>query len=250
MQFAKREFASKYRGAALGLFWAVLRPLLMLAIYAVIFGYVFKSRYFQQNESPFEFALAMFCGLALFDFFAECVGRAPTLIQSTSNLVTKVVFPLQTIPVSLVLAGAVQLVIDLGLLLVGYLLVRHSLHFSMLLLPVILLPLWLLTLGTTWFLASLGVFVRDTASLVRPVLTIVMYCSAIFYPIERVPPPFRRFIELNPLSLIADQSRKVVMLGSGLDWRSWLYTFVFGAIVCFLGYVFFARTKSAFADVL
>jgi len=250
LQFAKREFSLKYRGAALGLFWAVLRPLMMLAIYAVVFGFVFKSRYFQHNETPLEFGLAMFCGLALFDFFAECVGRAPTLIQNSSNLVTKVVFPLETLPVSLVVSGAVQLVIELTLLLAGCVLIRHSLPLSILFLPLILVPLLLMTLGTTWFLASFGVFVRDTSSIVRPLLTVVVYCSAIFYPIERVPPPFRTFLELNPLSLIAEQSRRVVMLGAPLEWLPWLYSFVVGLLICVFGYFFFMRTKSAFADVL
>src|SRR5580698_3496176 len=98
-QFVKRDVLSRYRGSYLGLLWSLLRPLCMLAMYTVVFGYIFESKLGNSNERKFDFTLALFCGLILFDFVAECVTRSPMLVLANPNYVTKVVFPLEILPV-------------------------------------------------------------------------------------------------------------------------------------------------------
>jgi lipopolysaccharide transport system permease protein len=250
-QFVKRDVLGRYRGSYLGVLWSLLRPLSMLATYTVVFGYIFQSKLGSHpNETKFDFTLALFCGLILFDFFAECLLRAPTLVLTNPNYVTKVVFPLEILPVMTVGAALVQLVVSFIPLLIALLCAHGSIPLTALYLPVILLPLIVLCLGITWLLASLGVFLRDINSFVPVLMVIIMFASAIFYSISRVPPSFLPIVLYNPLATVIDQTRNAVLWGVPPVWGR--YGFVLGGsvLVMILGYAFFMRTKSSFADVL
>jgi len=250
-QFTKRDVLGRYRGSYLGVFWSLLRPLCMLAVFGVIFGYIFQSRLGNDpHESKADFAMALFCGLIVFDFVAESLARSPTLILSNTNYVTKVVFPLEILPVSVVGAGLVHLAVSLVPLTVAYLIVHHTLHVTALCIPLIVIPLVLLALGVSWLFSSLGVFIRDINSFI-PVLTmILMYSSAIFYRISVVPPALRPVVTYNPLAVMVDDLRNVFMWGLPMDWRHYGLMTLFCFLFMLVGYAFFMRTKSAFADVL
>jgi lipopolysaccharide transport system permease protein len=223
----------------------------MLAMYTVVFGYIFESKLGNRpNESKFDFTLALFCGLILFDFVAECVARAPTLVITNPNYVTKVVFPLEILPVMTVGAALVQLVISCIPLLVALFCAHGSIPLTALYLPLILVPLVFFCMGITWLLASLGVFIRDINSLVPVVLLIILYDSAIFYSINRVPPNFLPLVLANPLATIIDEARNAVLWGSPPLWGPYGLVLLGSFVVMIVGYAFFMRTKSAFADVL
>jgi lipopolysaccharide transport system permease protein len=250
-QFVKRDVLSRYRGSYLGILWSLLRPLSMLATYTVVFGYIFENKLGNRpNESKLDFALALFCGLILFDFLAECVSRAPTLVLTNTNYVTKVVFPLEILPVMTVGAALTQLVISFMPLLIGLLFAHGSIPATVLFLPIILLPLIALCLGISWFLASLGVFIRDINSIVPVFLVIVMYASAIFYSISHVPPNLLPIVLYNPLATVIDQARDAVLWGVPPAWDRYGFVLLTGFLTMTFGYAFFMRTKSAFADVM
>jgi len=250
-QFVKRDVLSRYRGSYLGIFWSLLRPLSMLATYTVVFGYIFENKLGNHpNETKLDFTLALFCGLILFDFFAECVARAPTLVLTNTNYVTKVVFPLEILPVTAVGAAFTQLAISFMPLLIALLFAHGSIPLTALFLPIILLPLVVLCLGITWFLASLGVFIRDINSIVPVFLVIVMYASAIFYAINRVPPQFLPIVLYNPLATVIDQARNAVLWGVPPAWGQYGLVLLASFLMMIVGYAFFMRTKSAFADVM
>jgi lipopolysaccharide transport system permease protein len=250
-QFVKRDVLSRYRGSYLGVFWSLLRPLSMLALYTIVFGYIFESKLGNRpNETKLDFTLALFCGLILFDFFSECLFRSPTLVLVNPNYVTKVVFPLEVLPVTVVGAALTQLVISVVPLLIGLACAHGAIPFTALYLPVILLPLLLLGLGITWLFASLGVFVRDINSLVPVLSMIVMYASAIFYSISRVPVKFLPIVAYNPLAIVIDEARNAVLWGVPPNWGQYGLVLAMGAVVMVAGYAFFMRTKNAFADVM
>jgi len=250
-QLTKRDVLGRYRGSFLGIFWSLLRPLFMLAVYTVVFGYIFESKLGNHpHESKLDFTLALFCGLVLFDFFAESVNRAPTLVLSNPNYVTKVVFPLEILPVSAIGAALTHLLISFVPLVIGLWVAHGSVPLTILYLPLILLPLILLSLGLSWFLASLGVFIRDINAVVPVAIVIVMYASAIFYSISRVPPNLLPIVLYNPLALVIDQARNAVLWGIAPVWGRYTLALIASFAVTVLGYAFFMRTKSAFADVL
>ena len=140
-QLAWRSFTSRYKGSMLGLAWAVLHPLIMLSIYTLIFGFVFRSRWQgMSGDSQLEFALAMFCGLVPFTFFSDVVNRSPTLIVGVPNYVKKVVFPLETLCVAEVISALANAAISLVLLVAGCALILHQFPWTLLWLPVAIFP--------------------------------------------------------------------------------------------------------------
>ena len=250
-QFTKRDVLSRYRGSYLGILWSLLRPLALLTMYTIVFGFIFESKLGNQpNETKLDFALALFCGLILFEFFAECTARAPVLMLSNVNYVTKVVFPLEILPVMTVGAALTQLVISFIPLFIGQQLFHGLIPATALYLPVVLLPLIFLCLGIAWLVASLGVFIRDINSILPVLLQIVMYTSAIFYSINKVPACFLPLVRGNPLATAIDQTRAVILLGTPPVWSQYCWLLVVGIGVMIFGYGFFMRTKSAFADVM
>ena len=250
-QLTKREVLARYRGSYLGILGSLLRPLLMLVVYGTVFGYIFQSKLgVHPDENKLDFAFALFCGIVVFDLFSDCLGRATTLVRSNPNYVTKVVFPLEVLVVSAVGAALTQLAISLVPLLGGLLLAHGSVPLTVLYLPLILLPLILLCLGAGWFLASLGVFVRDIEAIVPVLLTIVMFASAIFYSISRVPPQFLPFFMWNPVAVVVDQARNAVLWGMAPAWPRYFAMLAIGLVAMGGGYAFFMRTKRAFADVM
>ena len=250
-QFTKRDVLSRYRGSYLGILWSLLRPLALLTMYTIVFGFIFESKLGNRpDETKLDFALALFCGLILFEFFAECVARAPVLMLSNTNYVTKVVFPLEILPVMTVGASLTQLVISFIPLLIGQQLVHGLIPVTVLYLPVVLLPLILLCLGITWLVASLGVFIRDINSIMPVLMQIVMYSGAIFYSINKVPAHFLPLVRSNPLTTVIDHTRAVVLYGTPPVWSQYAWVLAAGIVVMLAGYTFFMRTKNAFADVM
>lgn len=250
-QFTLRDILARYRGSYLGVVWSLLRPLGMLTVYVVVFGFILQPQLGGgTGAGKWDFGLSMFCGLILFDFFAEAVGRAPGLVVSRPNFVTKVVFPLEILSLSAVAAALVQMVVSFIPFFCGVLLVRGTIPVTAALLPLVVVPLICFALGLSWLLSSLGVFVRDLNAVVPLLLTVLMFASAIFYSLNSVPAEFRWLFDLNPIATLVDDARNVALLGLAPQWGRLGASFVAGVVVAVAGYAFFMRTKRGFADVI
>lgn len=250
-QFTRREIEGRYRGSFLGIVWSFVNPLTMLLIYTFVFGVVFKAKWPNaKTGSLSEFAVTLFCGLTAFNIFSECVARAPGLITGVPNYVKKVIFPLEILPISVLGAALFHAGVSLSILLVANILVSGGLPWTLVLLPVVLLPLLLLALGLSWFLASLGVFVRDIGYTVALMVQVLFFLTPIFYAIENIPEPYRAVIALNPMTTIVEDVRRVVLWGSLPGWGALLLLVVSCGVVMLLGYAWFMKTKKAFADVI
>ncbi len=250
-QFTRRDIEGRYRGSFLGLLWSFVNPLIQLLIYTFVFGFVFNARWPNaRSDNLAEFAMTLFCGITAFNIFGECVGRASGLVLGVPNYVKKVVFPLEILSVSSLGAALFHGLISLGILLVGNLLVSGTLQWTIVLLPLVALPLIFLCLGLSWFLSSLGIFVRDIGYTVTLVLQVLLFTSPIFFPIERIPEPFQTIMRINPLSSIVENFRRVLLWGMLPSWIGLgLWTFA-TVVVMILGYAWFMKTKKAFADVI
>lgn len=251
-QFARREVEGRYRGSFLGLFWSILNPIVLLVIYTFVFGVVFKARWPQSRspESLAEFALVIFCGITVYTLFAEPVGRAPGLVVGVPNFVKKVVFPLEILPVSMAGAALFHAAIGFALVVAGRLLMGGPVPATALLLPVVILPLVLLSLGVSWFLSSLGVYVRDLGYGVTLVLQVLFFLSSIFYPAESVPPPFGAVLAANPITPAVDGVRDVLLWGRFPDPERLAVSGAVGLVVALAGLLWFQRTRKGFGDVL
>lgn len=250
-QFTRRDIEGRYRGSFLGLIWSFVNPLIQLLIYTFVFGYIFQAKWPNARIGNLsEFAMILFCGITAFNIFGECIGRAPGMILSVPNYVKKVVFPLEILAVSSLGAAFFHGLISLGILLIGNLVLVGRLPWTVVLLPLVALPLIFLCLGLGWFLASLGVFVRDINYTITLLLQVLLFTSPIFFPIERIPEPFQTLMRFNPISSIVENFRRVLLWGNMPSWGGLLlWTFATG-LVMVLGYAWFMKTKKAFADVI
>ncbi len=251
-QLARRELHARYRGTHLGLLWAVLTPLLMLAIYTFIFAIIFKTRWNAAGEETRgEFALTLFCGLLLYNVFAEVVNRSAGMIVSVPNYVKKLVFPVEIFVVAGLLSALINMLLSLGVWLLGWLLLKWSLpHATLLYVPLIVLPVALTALGIGWTLASLGVFVRDVGHAVGIAVQMLFFLTPIFYQLEAVPQPYRALVALNPLAHAVENMRRIMMFGQPPMWVGWSLALAGSLLLALGGYAFFMKSKRAFADVL
>ena len=247
----KREVVGRYRGSIMGIAWSFFTPILMLVIYTFVFSIVFQARWgLESNESKTDFAIILFVGLIVHGLFAECINRAPVLIISNANYVKKVIFPLEIL--SLVAFGSAlfHTVISLVVMLLAQLILNQHMPLTVLLFPFVLLPLAFATLGFAWFFASLGVYVRDIGQITGIITTVLLFVSAVFFPISALPPQYQGWLKLNPLALIIEQSRKTLIFGQLPDFGQWGIMLAVGMLIAWAGFAWFQKTRKGFADVL
>lgn len=247
---ARREVLGRYRGSIMGLAWSFFSPLLMLVVYTFVFSVVFKARWPGGTDSKTEFALVLFTGMIAFGLFAECINRAPSLVMGNVSYVTKVVFPLETLPVTVLLSALFHAAVSLAAWFCFHLLVRGLPPGTVWQLPFALAPLLLLILGLSWVLASLGVFLRDVSHIVGVLTTALMFLSPIFFAVESLPPSFQTYMRANPLTPLIEQVRDVALWGTGLDWSAWGLQMTLSTVTAWVGFAWFQMTRRGFADVI
>ncbi len=250
-QFTRREIEGRYRGSVLGLLWSFAQPLTLLLTYTLVFGGVFKARWSEAGGTGLtDFALALFCGLLAYNLLAECVTRAPGLIVAVPNYVRKVVFPLEVLPVSVLGSALFHAAVSLAVLLAVRLATGGGLSLTLLLLPLVVLPLVCLCLGAAWFLAGLGVYLRDVGYLIGLAMQVLLFATPIFYPLGALPDWARAALRLNPLVDVVENVRRVVLWGRPPDWVPLGLWLGVSGVILLLGYAWFMQTKRGFPDVL
>ena len=252
VRLTAQEVVQRYRGSYLGIVWSFITPILMLSVYAFVFSIVLQARWGAAAGSarPGEFALTLFAGLIPFGVFSEVVNRAPAIVLNMPNYVKKVVFPLEILPVVAVGSAVVHSLISGAILLLASLVFLGTVSPTVVLLPLAYLPLVLLTLGLGWFLASLGVYVRDIGQAIGVVTQVLFFLSPIFYPVSAVPERLRFILYANPMTAILNEFRRTMLWGATPAWGVWAGLMVGTGAVALLGYAWFMQTKKGFADVM
>ncbi|TCV79107.1 ABC transporter permease [Sulfurirhabdus autotrophica] len=246
-QLIKRDVLLRYRGAFFGVLWVFLSPLLMLGIFAFVFGSIFQSRWPQQNE-VMPFWLLLYCGLIVFNLFAETISRAPGAVRGYPSYVKKIIFPVHILPLIPLGAAFVHTAFNIIILFAALAWTGH-LHLSILLFPFLLFPTILLALGLSWFLAAWGVFIKDMTQIVPVFVQMLMFLSPIFYPINAVPALLQPIYQHNPLGAVIEAARAAAT-GQPIDWSTWGIALAIGLIASILGFAFFQHSREEFADVL
>jgi len=250
-QMAKREVIGRYRGSVMGLAWSFFNPLIMLVIYTFVFSVVFKARWGKDaGGGKANFAIILFVGMIVHGLFAECVNRAPSIILSNVNYVKKVVFPLEILPWVAMGSAFFHSLISLGVLLLVQLLVNHTLPWTAVFIPLVLIPLVLVSMGVTWFLTALGVYLRDIAQITVVFTTVLLFLSPVFYPLSSLPESYQKWLQLNPLTFMIETSREVLVFGHPPNWSALGAALLVGFLVAAGGFYWFQKTRGGFADVL
>ncbi|MBB4267064.1 ABC transporter permease [Roseospira visakhapatnamensis] len=251
----KRDILGRYRGSAMGLLWSFLVPLMMLGIYTFVFGEIFQARWSGRGAedgatSTLDFALLLFIGLMNHSLLAESLTRSAGIILSHVNYVKRVVFPLDLLPVMIVMSALFHFVISLGVFITFYVVVKQTIHPTILWLPLILAPFTILTVGLSWFVAAAGVYYRDVIQIMNLGVTVLLFLSPVLYPASMLPENLRPLFTLNPLTFVIEESRAVIFHGLGPDWWGLLVYTGVALVVAVLGHRAFMAMRKGFADVL
>jgi lipopolysaccharide transport system permease protein len=241
----------RYRGSFFGLAWSFFNPLVMLAIYTFVFSEIFKMRWSgSEAETKAEFAIVLFAGIVVHSFFAEVLARAPGVILGNANYVKKVVFPIEILPVVAVGTSLFHGAVSLAVLLLAFVVFNGYLQWTLIFAPLVWLPFFIFTLGISWMLAALAVFLRDVGQTIGIITMALMFLSPVFYPVTALPPHLRPWLMVNPLTFVIEQTREVLIWGRLPNWGGLaLYTLI-ATVVCWAGFAWFQKTRKGFADVL
>jgi lipopolysaccharide transport system permease protein len=252
-QLSQREVQGRYRGSMLGWGWSLVTPLLMLAVYTFVFAHVFQARWPETaSQGPLGFAINLFAGLIVFGIFSETANQAPALILDNANLVTKVIFPLEILPGVVVASALFHGCTSLGVLILFQLISGglSTIPATIIWLPVVWIPLTMGCLAVGWSLSALGVYLRDLGQVTGVAVNLLMFLSAVFYPVSALPQQWRPLIELNPLITIIQQTRHVAIEGQAPSMVYLIVGTLLGYLACCLSLRGFQKASRGFADVL
>jgi lipopolysaccharide transport system permease protein len=227
----------------------VLNPLILMLTYFFVFGVVLRTR-FPSDPSRSGFALYFLAGMLPWLALSEAAGRAPVVMLEHRNFVKKLVFPVETLPVNLVISGLVSEIFGVALFLAGSYLARGYISASIVWLPVLLVPQILLTAGLCWFLAALGVFVRDLAQINGFLLTLWFFLTPICYPEGSLPASAAQILSKNPMFVLVRGYRAALLEGRAPDVSSLGKLCAVSAIIFVLGHAWFYKLRKSFADII
>lgn len=249
LELSRREFSGRYRGSFGGVVWAFAQPLFLLAVYTIAFGVIFKARWGFAGGTG-DYALMLFAGLIVFNAFAECMAKAPTLISANPNFVKKVVFPLETLSWVMALTAIFHALIGLTVWFLGYLLLVGVPAPTALLFPLVLACLFPILLGLGWLLSAAGVVVRDIGQFTTMVSHALLFLTPIFYSIDAVPPLLHGLLLINPLTFLVEELRLVLIHGKVPLLRAMAVYFLLSTLFAWFALQFFRRLRPRFADML
>ncbi|MBS0214265.1 MAG: ABC transporter permease [Proteobacteria bacterium] len=248
LRMTQRDINSKYYGSAFGLLWSMATPAVLLAAYWLVLGRLLKASW--PHVSNAQYPLLLFIGIVLHVFFSEVMGRASALIESHRTYVKKVVFPLGILSSMTILTASFHLAISLAIVFFAQIVLGLGVPGTWVALPLVLLPLGMMILGLSWTISALCVYVRDLQQVIPLLLTVSMFVSPIFFPIDSLPQHIRILFMLNPISFPVEAVRGLVLFGTMPDWTLWgMYTLASIAVLLF-GAWWFGFTKRGFPDVL
>jgi len=246
---ARRDILARYRGSFGDVFWTILNPLLLMATYFFVFGVVLQSR-FGPDQTRTGFALYFLAGMLPWLAFSEPVGRSAQVVIEHRNFVKKLIFPLETLPVNQVVAGLVTEGFAAAVFVTALLVIRGYVPLSVAWLPALLIPQLLFTLGVCWFLAALGVFMRDLGQIMGFLLTLWFFITPICYAEGALHGTAQVILRKNPLYVLVRGYRAILLESHPPELLPVLKLWIVAAIVFLCGYAWFYKLRKSFADVI
>jgi lipopolysaccharide transport system permease protein len=248
-QLVRRDFQQRYIGSAAGWIWGVVHPLVLLLSWTFVFQICLKVKP-PEGSLTQNYTMYLFCGILPWMLFQETVLRsAPSMVEQ-ANLITRTVFPAEVVPVSIFLSSLIHHLIALALVVVASLVVLHTVSPMILLLPLYILFIGLLAVGVGWFVASLHVYLRDTAQVLAVVMTLWFWFTPIMIFEKQIPERFRWLINWNPMSWVVRAYRARLLSAQWPSAQELAVLAAYSIVVFVAGGLFFRHLKRGFADVL
>ncbi len=239
VELVKRDIKVKYRNSVIGIFWSFLNPLLYMVVMTIIFGTLF-------SRSITNFPVFYLSGMVVFSLFSQGSNAALTSITGNAAMLNKIYIPKYMYTLSRVLSNLVTFIFSIGILVL--IMIATQAPFSIYILyafyPVILIVM--ITIGAGLLLATLNVFFRDIEHLYKVFTTLLMYGSALFYPVTIVPEQYQILFTLNPIYAIITLFRDSFYSGTPYDLFNIVYATVFSIFLLFLGVLMFYKYQDKF----
>ena len=245
----RREIRERFKGSVAGWVWAVLAPLLGIAVYTFAFTSAVKLPY-DVGSSRIGYALFIFSGIIVFNFFSEMAFRAPMLLHEYTHFIKQTIFPSDMLAVISTLRATVYTLISVAVMLVFQLVTTGSLPWTTLLMPAIFIPFIAFLVGISWFLSAVGAFTRDAGYFMINIVPLFMFATPVFYPHTALPPPFDFWIYANALTGYVEVMRDIVLLGKLPSWKVYGWTLLTSVVTFYFGYWFFDRYRNVIVDVI
>lgn len=248
---AQRQWARSYQGSYLGLVWAFLSPLLMVAMLTLIFSEIIGIKFREvTGDSALNFGLYLYCGLIPFLAYSQALTMGVNVIRRNSNLVQGVVFPVEILPMTTIITSLIQNLFGVGALMLVLTVLEQRLHWTVLLLPLVIVPQLLFTLGLCYLMAVAGTYVPDIRETLRAVVRATFFITPILWPTGRVPEKWSLLVDYNPLAFLVESYRRLILDGELPNAEAAVYFSLFAAALFVVGLVVFTRLKHNFADLL
>ncbi|MBS0222944.1 MAG: ABC transporter permease [Proteobacteria bacterium] len=250
MAILRREVRDRFKGSVAGWVWAVIAPLLGIAVYTFAFTTNLKLELAVDVSPRVGYALFIFSGIIVLNFFSEMAFRAPMLLHEYTHFIKQTIFPSDMLAVISTLRATLYTLISVAVMLLFQLAVVHSLPWTVLLLPLIFIPLTAFLVGMSWFLCAIGAFTRDAGYLMITVVPLFMFATPVFYSNLSLPPPFNYLIYANALTGYVEVTRDIVLLAKLPDWRVYAWALFTSVFTFYFGYWFFDRYRNVIVDVI
>lgn len=243
----KKELKVKYRGSALGFFWSLLNPILTMLVYTFVFSIVLRGGIEQ-------FAVFLICALLPFNFLSNSVNYGAGCIIANSNLVNKIYFPREIIPLSIVMSNLINFFFELAAMFIVLGVLGYKFYMFLYLLPLLILVQFFLVVGMTLLVSALNVFFRDLQHLITILMMVWFFGTPIIYPLSMVPEKFQVYLKINPMTIFADYYRNIfyyVKYPENAGFPSAVDTLMalgITVLIFFIGYFVFKKLEPRFAE--
>ena len=247
----RREVAERFKGSVAGWVWAVVAPLLAIAVYTFAFTTNLKLPMADTDLGPrMGYALFIFSGIIVFNFWSEMAFRAPMLLHEYVHYIKQTIFPSDMLAIISTLRATLYTVISIAVMLVFQLLAAGYLPWTVLLMPLIMLPFIAFLVGMSWFLCAVGAFTRDAGYLMINIVPLFMFATPVFYSRTQLPPPLDFWLYANALTGYVEVMRDIMLVGKLPNWQVYAWTLFTSVFTFYFGYWFFDRYRNVIVDVL
>ena len=236
-----KDIRGKYKNSVLGILWSFLNPLLQIAVYAIVFPLIMRS------NLP-NYTVFLCCGLIPWNFFSSAIARTSFTMVENGNIIKKVYFPRQILPLSVVTSEAVNFIISTVIILAFVLGYGMGISKFIIFYPLVLIVQYLLLIGISFIVSSVTVYFRDLQHFISIALQLLFYATPIVYAPDAIPESFQWILKYNPMTYVINGYRDIFYYQQTPDIMSLVKVFVIGVIICLVGYMICNKLQKRFAE--
>jgi len=237
----QKEIRGKYKGSFLGVLWSFLNPLLMVAVYAIVFPYIMRVQ-------VDNYLIFLIVAIIPWNYFTTVITTGSNCVWINGGIIKKVYFPREILPISVVAAGLINFLISCLIILIFLIFGGIGISWQLLWLPLIAIIQTLLSMGLLFILSAINVYVRDVEYIVSFLLNLLFYATPILYTADMFPTSIRWVLYLNPMTHLINAYRSIFYYQTMPVMSSLLYVGLLALIIAVIGYAIFRKLEKGFAE--